>query len=166
MGSGKTTVGRRAARMLSWDFVDLDAEVVASSGQPITGIFAQEGEHGFRRRECVTLQTVLDAAPPDRGLIVALGGGTVTDPASLECLKKRAVVVYLETDAEWAWQRVAHSRHRPLVQDHQSFSALLDERRPVYEAAADHVIQVRGRDSDAVADEVVTLALALGGGGS
>ena len=34
-GAGKTTVGRRVARILDWRFVDTDEEIVEVSGKPI-----------------------------------------------------------------------------------------------------------------------------------
>ena len=85
------------------------------------------------RRPCVS---VLQRTPGKEGLVLALGGGTVTSREALDCLKGRATVVYLEVDAESAWRRVCRS-DRPLARDRQAFAGLLDERRAIYETAAD-----------------------------
>ena len=54
-GTGKSTVGRLVARTLGWPFVDLDERIEAEAGTSIAGIFAAEGEAGFRDREAAAL---------------------------------------------------------------------------------------------------------------
>ncbi len=160
MGSGKTTVGRKAARLLDWDFLDLDREVVASTGLSIPSLFAEEGEAGFRRRESQILRDLVGSEPKQHGLILALGGGTLTSPDALAYVRERATVIYLEIDAEHAWSRVCRS-DRPLARDREAFGALLDQRRATYDLAADHVLHVQGRTPDSIAAEVADIAQAI-----
>jgi len=56
MGSGKTEVGRLLADELGWNFVDLDADIEAAQGMPITEIFDTRGEPEFRQMERAALQ--------------------------------------------------------------------------------------------------------------
>ena len=51
MGSGKTAVGMRLARLTNREFLDSDAEIERSTGVDVGFIFEMEGESGFRRRE-------------------------------------------------------------------------------------------------------------------
>ena len=51
MGSGKSTIGWRLADELGWRFIDLDEEIEAAQGRPISDIFDQDGEDLFRRLE-------------------------------------------------------------------------------------------------------------------
>ena len=74
MGAGKTSLGKRLAARLRWDFVDTDHALCARTGVDIPTIFAQEGEAGFRKREHTTLAAEL-ADPRER--VVACGGGIV-----------------------------------------------------------------------------------------
>jgi len=158
MGSGKTTVGRKAARALGWKFVDLDREVATVAGRSIPEIFSDEGEASFRRHESETLRNILASlSATDEATVIALGGGTITDPVVVEDLKEQAVVVYLETDATRAWARVASS-DRPLAHDRHRFAALLESRRSVYEAVADHVVDTRGTSLRSIVDQVVAIA--------
>ena len=71
MGCGKTSVGRRAARLLEREFCDLDQYIEEKAGLTVSEIFAQFGEAGFREREVQAVWEV--AARP--GLIIASGGG-------------------------------------------------------------------------------------------
>lgn len=159
MGSGKTSVGRRAADLLGWQFIDLDDRVVLLAGRDIPEIFATEGEDGFRRRECDALRDIMTEDTHVPGRIVALGGGTLTTSEAVACLHEGAVVVYLEVDADEAWPRVQGTA-RPLARDRESFAALLAERRRTYEHAADHRISVAGRTPAEIAEEVAAIARA------
>ena len=44
MATGKSSVGPIVARRLGWEFVDVDAIVIARAGKPIAQIFADQGE--------------------------------------------------------------------------------------------------------------------------
>jgi len=59
MGSGKSTVGPLLAKRLGRPFREIDDEVVAEAGRPVTQIFANEGESGFRLREAACLARAL-----------------------------------------------------------------------------------------------------------
>ncbi len=71
MGSGKTSFGRRLARKLDYDFVDIDQEVESLAGQKVAGVFAERGEEGFRNLECEVLRRTAQSS----GVVVATGGG-------------------------------------------------------------------------------------------
>src|SRR6185369_15725528 len=51
MGCGKSTVGRLVADALGWRFVDVDDDIEAREGCPISDIFETRGEREFRRIE-------------------------------------------------------------------------------------------------------------------
>ncbi|NIR43654.1 MAG: shikimate kinase AroK, partial [Gammaproteobacteria bacterium] len=55
MGSGKSAVGRRLARLLGRDFFDSDEVIEARTGVDIPFIFEKEGEAGFRKREAAVI---------------------------------------------------------------------------------------------------------------
>jgi shikimate kinase len=154
MGSGKSTVGQEVARRLGWQFVDLDDAVVAQAGKDIPSIFEDEGEGGFRRREFVALGEIVMGEALGDGVVVALGGGTLTNSESAALVEGRAAVVYLDIDAEEAWKRVRRS-DRPLAQERQKFELLLARRRPLYESAADLIIPVGKQGLETLAERIV-----------
>ena len=61
-GSGKSAVGRRLAQRGGATFVDLDDLIERRVGRPVTAIFADEGEAGFRRHE---REAIVSLGPPD-----------------------------------------------------------------------------------------------------
>ena len=106
--SGKTTLAKRLARECSRMYVDLDEEIVRKTGMTIPEIFASRGEAEFRRIEAEALRQV--SAP-----IVALGGGTLLDPANRAFAEERGFVAVIEVDAETVAKRIeAASGTRPL----------------------------------------------------
>jgi shikimate kinase/3-dehydroquinate synthase len=134
MGAGKSTALRAAAEA-GLETTEIDGLIEARIGMPIGEFFDREGEAEFRRREAeVVVPLVRDA---DGGAI-ALGGGSVLNETIREELD-RHVVVWLQVDAETAWQRVKGS-DRPLARDHDAFEALMPAREPLYEQLADAVL--------------------------
>ena len=53
-GSGKSAVGSALARRLGWPCVDLDDDIAAAAGRPVTAIFEELGEPAFRDLESPT----------------------------------------------------------------------------------------------------------------
>jgi shikimate kinase/3-dehydroquinate synthase len=142
MGAGKTTLADEVARRLNRQLIEVDRLIEQKSGRSIPELFAQ-GEVVFRELEERVIRGVL--ANPRPG-VVDLGGGAVTSPEVLRLLHDHATTVWLDTDLDTCWQRVRES-DRPLAQDEAEFRRLFDERRALYEHAADAV----ARDADDVA---------------
>ena len=51
MGTGKSTIGRRIAHKLGWEFFDTDDEVCRVAGSTVREIFEHTGEEYFRNLE-------------------------------------------------------------------------------------------------------------------
>ncbi len=134
MGAGKSRAVR-AATAAGMPTLDADAMLESELGCPIEEFFAREGEAEFRRREEAFVIDLLDRAT--RGEAIALGGGAVLSERVRDLLQ-RHLVVWLEVDADAAWERVADKR--PLARDRGRFEALLAERTPIYEQVADAIV--------------------------
>jgi shikimate kinase len=156
MGSGKTTVGRRAAARLGRRLRDSDREIEARTGRTVREIFESDGEAAFRVEEARVLAEALDDPEP---AVVAAAGGVVLDPANRRRLRAAGTVVWLDARPEQLAQRVAAGGHRPLLGDDPEAALVrLDaERRPLYAEVADHVVPVGDRRLDEVVADVVAL---------
>jgi len=147
MGAGKSTLGPVLAERLGRPFVSVDDAVEERTGVSIAELFATRGEAAFRALEEGAAADVLGRR---RLAVVELGGGALGSGATRAALAAQAFTLHVETTPEEAWERVAGS-DRPLARDPESFRALYEERRPLYEAA------------DAVAGDVDGAVLAAAG---
>ena len=141
MGTGKTTVGRQLARKLKMDFFDSDRVIEERTGADIPLIFEKEGEAGFRKREA----SVIDELTQKKNIILATGGGAILDVENRNHLINRGTVFYLKSSLKTLIERTSKDKNRPLLHAGEPAEAilkrLLDERGPLYEEAADHVIE-------------------------
>jgi shikimate kinase len=139
-GAGKSTLGRQLARRLNKHFVDADTELEQRLGVSIPTIFEIEGEAGFRDREEATLAELTQLVD----VVLSTGGGAVLRPANRARLKENGTVVYLHADPAVLFERVRHSRNRPLLQTgdpRNRLATLYGERDALYREVADHVIE-------------------------
>src|SRR4029078_11573852 len=74
-GSGKTTIGRAAARELHWPFIDFDTEIEHRAHWSVHQIFERYGEAHFRQLE---RDLTAELATCNR-TIMSAGGGWVTN---------------------------------------------------------------------------------------
>ncbi len=154
MGAGKTAVGRQLARALHLPFVDSDVEIEERTGVDIPFIFEKEGEAGFRKREAA----LLDELTMREGIVLATGGGAVTDAGSRRCLGTRGFVVYLYTSVDQQVARTSRGRTRPLLETDDpraKLAELLDIRDPLYREIADLVVETDRRKVRSVTREIV-----------
>jgi shikimate kinase len=167
-GSGKTTVGRELGRLLGGTHVDTDEVIVQRAGRSIADIFATEGEAGFRRRESDVLREVLQS-PPD---VVSVGGGAVLDPDHVRLLRVAAEVVWLTASPDVLWQRIYNDpktrQSRPALTglaEVEELRQILQERRSLYERAADAVIDTTDRSPAQLAQDILKAIGARSGSG-
>lgn len=151
MGSGKSTVGKRLAELLEWQFLDLDAAVVDLAGLTVPEIFSQQGEAAFRRLEREALEETLLRD----GLVVATGGGTLTVKANRELLVGRGVTVWLNPPFSTIMRRIGRGADRPLFRDGAQASELFRSRLEAY-GSSSYRIDIDGDEApDQVAGRIV-----------
>src|SRR5512137_830004 len=108
MGTGKSSVGRIAADVLHFTFLDTDHVVEARASKTISDIFAQDGEPAFRQWE----RRVVEELTRRNKTVIATGGGLPADPANLASLKTHALVICLWSSPESSWEGVRAHDHR------------------------------------------------------
>ncbi|NIP83801.1 MAG: shikimate kinase [Gemmatimonadetes bacterium] len=155
MAAGKSTVGPVLARRLGWEFVDLDDRIREETGRTPAAILRDEGEAAFRRLEAA----LTDGLAGRRRLVLAPGGGWVTQPGLARRLGPGTVRVWLRVSLDEALRRADTSEaDRPLLGPpdgrRERVAALLERRRADY-AAAELTVDVDGREPADVADEIV-----------
>lgn len=146
MGSGKTTVGKKVAKLLGWRFADADVELEARTGRSVAEWFEATGEDGFRAAEADLLDVLLAEAGGAAPLVVGAGGGVVVTARNRSRLDAPDVTaVYLHADPAFLASRVQRKPHRPLLTDDplQVLDRMYAERDHLYRSVADAVVEVR-----------------------
>src|SRR5690554_4630420 len=145
MGSGKTSIGRKLAKLLKLEFVDCDHELERQTGASINLIFDVEGETGFRERET----RMLEQLTAKTGVLLSTGGGAVCNPQNRRLLQSRGYVIYLKTSVANQIKRLSHDKSRPLLQAKDRVQRLNDlarVRNPLYDDIADLVYTTRNQN--------------------
>ena len=133
-GSGKTAAGRRLARMAGRPFVDLDDCFVVDHGMTPAECITSQGEEAFRALETKSAATYASRS----GLVIACGGGIVTQPRNYDLLHQNGTIVMLDRPLD-----ELSSDGRPLSQS-RGIEALANERMGLYRAWADIVLTCTG----------------------
>jgi len=111
-GSGKSTLGRKLASKLNWEFVDLDELIVEHAGKSIPEIFEESGESGFREMESEVLATVLGNV----FAVISTGGGAPCFLNNAEKMNASGLSVLLDVPMGMLAHRLSHAKEvRPLV---------------------------------------------------
>ena len=154
MGTGKTTIGRQLAQRMGLEFDDSDQEIQRRTGVDISTIFEYEGEQGFRQRE---KKVIADLVEEDN-LVLATGGGVVTESENRRLLAARGFVIYLHCSPQQQFDRTYKDKNRPLLDTDnplQKLEELMAERDPYYREISDLVVSTEGRSAASVVKEIV-----------
>lgn len=155
MASGKSVVARALARRLGWECVDLDAQIERWQGRAIADIFRDQGEPAFRALE---VEATRSLAHRER-MVLATGGGWITNPGVLELLPPGTLTVWLRVSQEVVLRRVQSARGgpvRPLLSTPDPAATvrrLLEQREPLYRRA-DLTVDTDGRDVPSVTRQI------------
>ena len=159
--TGKTSVGARLAEARHCPFVDLDQELVREAGRSVADIVAQGGWSEFRRLE----KELVARYRNSQGQVLATGGGVILDPDNVAALRENGILIWLTADPAAIQARLAQDQprdaNRPSLTGGdtvQEVAAVLEERSPLYQAAAQIIVDTT-HDSIAQVVELVLAAL-------
>lgn len=142
MSSGKTTLGKKLAKALNYQFVDLDKLIEKDQGMEISAIFAQQGEAYFREVE----SRILKETSAQKGIVLASGGGTPCFFDNMDVIKAMGVSIFLDVPAEDLARRIEnHGKDdRPILSGTTSLVDTLQNRitdRLPYYSQADFTLK-------------------------
>lgn len=156
-GCGKSTIGKAVAERLGRSFLDYDVEIERRQGKTIAEIFGEKGEGHFRELE----RELTEELRLMGNMILAPGGGWVTNPEVVRLLRPPGRLVYLRVRPETALKRLGGDRTtRPLLMRPDPLGEirrLLQQRQKAYELA-DHVIESELLGVEEVIKRVSSLA--------
>jgi XRE family transcriptional regulator, aerobic/anaerobic benzoate catabolism transcriptional regulator len=148
-GAGKSTLGRRLSQELGAPFLEMDREIEAESGLPLSELFSLYGQAGYRRFEGRCLNRIIKEYPQ---AVLSVGGGVVSEASTYDFLLANCFTVWLKASPSEHMQRViAQGDMRPMAESHEAMEDLkriLIGREPQYRKA-DVTVDTSGISVDA-----------------
>lgn len=135
-GSGKSTCGVVAAKMLLKNFFDTDLLIQNIEGISLQNIIDTKGNDYFEQAE---ERAILEL--DIQGTVIATGGSVVYSDKAMQHLKKLGKIIYLHLDYEQMCQRISNLSTRGVVMKNgETLLDMYNERLPLYDKWADAVI--------------------------
>lgn len=136
-GAGKSTIGRKLAKKMGFDFIDTDDVIKERTDKPLQELVEELGSNGFIEKEGQIISSLfLD------NFVVATGGSAVLSEKAMEHLKKNSIIIYLKISFYTMKQRIGNAETRGIAIDKDSdLYKLYQTRVPLYEKYADIVLK-------------------------
>ncbi|WFU14395.1 XopAD/skwp family type III secretion system effector [Bradyrhizobium sp. CB3481] len=149
--AGKSSIGPALARQLGLAFIDSDKMIEKNTGMTITEIFSTEdkGMQWFRQREASVIAQCVEKG----NVVIATGGGAFESEETRSLIRDKAVSIWLDTNRDEIWKRLANDTSRPLLRIDKAessnlaqssdevgikkklFEAMVEQRTPHYRQA-------------------------------
>lgn len=138
MGVGKSTVGKKLAAKLGYQFIDTDVIFQEKFRLNIDSFFTKYGEKLFRKLEYEILKSTLNK----ENCIISTGGGLPCYLDAMNLINNNGVSIYLEMNPDAIFSRLKNSKQkRPLILNKTEkvlidyIKKKLEERNPIYTKA-------------------------------
>ena len=136
MGAGTRELAEKIAAELSYELIDLDAEIEKEDGRTIQRICMLMGEHEYRNKEYEMLQSLKDR----EGIVVLCGDGIIFDDQNREVLEANTVLVAdADTDIDILWEKAKDMKGLPYAfmnfggdERKEKFIELYEQRKDIY----------------------------------
>ena len=153
LGAGKSTLARNLGHLFGRTYVDTDRLVERRLGKSVALAFSEDGEEAFRDAETMELKRLANR----KSLLVSCGGGIVERPENIELMHEMGVIVFLDGDLKDSLRQIQRPDLRPDLGSAEEAEALYGFRRPLYESAADYVVDIRNKTFEQVTQDAASL---------
>lgn len=154
MGCGKSTIGKKLANALSYQFMDTDAVIEEIHGKTISRMFEEDGEEAFRTAETELLKKLASEA---EGTVIATGGGMPMREENVAYMHEIGTVIFLDAKIETILERLKNDTGRPLADGddrEKRLRPLYETRYPVYRKAADICLDTEEKSFYGMIEEI------------
>jgi shikimate kinase len=136
-GAGKSSIGKKLAKHLNFNFVDSDLIIEKKYGESLQDILNQKGNKKFKEIEEGALLSV-----EFKEIVLATGGSAVFCDAAMDYIKDNSIVIYLEVSYEDISARISNFSERGLLKrSDQTIQEAYKEREGLYQNCADYIVQ-------------------------
>ena len=153
MCAGKTTIGRKLAKLLDYNFIDTDIEIEEEQGCSVEDIFKYGGEECFRDMETKVLEKLINV----QHSVISTGGGIILREYNQSIIKQIGKQIYLKVSKKELLKRLKKGENRPLLKNKDAEVALEEmfkDRNLLYEKA-ECIIETGQQTPQQIASEIV-----------
>ena len=155
MGVGKTTIGKKLAKKLKYNFIDVDKLIEFKEKSSINLIFKNKSESYFRKLENeISLEKL-----KKKNTVISLGGGAFLNKSIRREIKNTSVSFWLDVDVSELIKRLKKTKKRPLLYNKNlnvTVNKIYLERKKTY-SEADFRIKCNFLGPDKIVDKILKL---------
>ena len=155
MGVGKSTIGKKLAKRLKRQFVDIDKIIEIKEKNTIKEIFENKGENYFRKIEKkITLKEL-----KKDNLVIALGGGAFLNTSIRKEIKNSCLSFWLDLSISSILLRLKNVKKRPLLDEKnltESINEIYSKRKKIYNES-NFRIKCNSMNKNEIVDEIMKL---------
>ena len=135
-GAGKSSIGKKLANYLDFDFIDSDALMESNQNKSLQEVLVENGVHEFKKiEEAIILSVEFNQT------IFATGGSAIFSKKAMNHIKSNSSVIYLEVSFEDIMDRIPDFSNRGFIKEaDQTMKHAFDERESIYREFADHIV--------------------------
>ncbi|KAA5824397.1 shikimate kinase [Algibacter amylolyticus] len=161
MASGKTSIGKKLAKKLNYNFLDLDDFIEEKENMSVSEIFKTKGEIYFRKQEAHYLKALLES---ENNTILSVGGGTPCYSGNMDVILKseHAKCIYLKaTLPTLANKLLLKKAKRPLISHIETIEEMTEFigkhlfERSQYYSRAEIKVSIDNKTKDDVVEDIV-----------
>ena len=149
-GAGKSTLGVLLAKALRMQFLDTDIAIQEQERATLKEIIDTSGIQAF-----LACEEKVICSLSMQGFVLATGGSVVYSTRAMMHLKQNGFLIFLKLDFREIKRRVRNIRGRGVVlRPGQTLHDLYEEREPLYEKYADHILDCNGMDMESIVESI------------
>ena len=135
-GAGKSSIGKKLANYLKFDFVDSDQLIELNQNKSLQEVLVDNGIEGFKKIEESAILSV-----EFNQTIFATGGSAIFSKKAMNFIKNKSTIIFLQVSFENIIKRTPDFSNRGFIkQVDQTIQDAFNERESIYEEYADHII--------------------------
>lgn len=150
-GAGKSTVGVILAKVLGYNFIDSDLLIQEQEKSLLKDIIENKGLENF-----IKIENQVNSEIEAEQTVIATGGSVIYGKEAMAHLSEIGTIIYLQISLNNIQDRLGNIKQRGVaLKKGQNLKELYEERCPLYEEYADHIIDIDNKTVEEVLSSIV-----------
>ncbi len=149
-GAGKSSIGKKLANYLKFNFIDSDQLIETSQKKSLQEVLVKNGIEEFKKIEEAAILSVGFTET-----VLATGGSVIFCKKAMNHIKSNSSVIYLEVSFEDIMSRIPDFSNRGFIKEaEQTMKQAFNERESIYREFADHIV-TNNKDLESCFNEIL-----------